>query len=50
MQKFSAAGTLLGKLHADVSVASFAVDNDGFMYVAPDAYGDRGLHVQSKVI
>ena len=48
VQKFSAAGTLLGKLTLDVSVASFAVDNDGFMYVAPDAYGDQAFTYSPK--
>jgi hypothetical protein len=48
VQKFSAGGTLLGKIALDISVGSFAVDNDGFMYVAPDAYGDQAFTYSPK--
>jgi hypothetical protein len=48
VQKFSAAGTLLGKIALDISVGSFAVDNDGFMYVAPDIYGHQAFTYSPK--
>jgi hypothetical protein len=48
VQKFSAGGALLGKIAIDISVGSFAVDNDGFMYVAPDIYGNQAFTYSPK--
>jgi len=48
VQKFSAAGTLLGKIALDTPVGSFAVDKDGFMYVAPEAYKDQAFTYSPK--
>jgi hypothetical protein len=43
VQKFSARGRFLGKFALDISIGSFAVDNDDFMYVAPDIYGHQAF-------
>jgi hypothetical protein len=48
VQKFSAGGALLGKIALNTSVGSFAVDNDGFMYVAPDAYSNQAFTYSPK--
>jgi hypothetical protein len=40
VQKYSAAGELLGSIQLDVTIGSFAVDHDGYFYVAPNAYGN----------
>ena len=48
VEKFSADGTLLGKIALDTPVGSFAVDNDGYMYVAPYAYKDQAFTYSPK--
>lgn len=43
VQKYSPAGVLLGSVQLATAIASFAVDHDGYFYVAPNEYGNEAF-------